>query len=307
MIDAARDGRLKAMWAIGYDVFLSTANANETEKSMRNLELMIIQDMFMNETAREFGNVFFPAASSFEKDGTFMNGERRVQRVRKAIEPRGSSRSDWEIVCDLAREMGKGQYFDFRSAEDIWNEVRTVWSGAAGISYDRIAHDGLQWPCVSEDDPGTEVLHGESFANGKSTELRRIKYRPTPESISDEFPLLLNTGRALYHFNAGTMSARTPNLELRPTDLLMLNPVDAEKLLLVRGEWVRLMSRYGEAVLPVEFSASIRQGELFATFHTPEIFLNRITTPYRDRYVQAPEYKVTAVRIEKLTPSNSDA
>lgn len=306
MIDAARDGKLKAMWAIGYDVFLSNANANETEKSMRNLDLVIIQDMFMNETAREFGNVFFPAASSFEKDGTFMNGERRVQRVRKAIEPRGNSKSDWEIVCDLARAMGKGEFFDFHSTEEIWDEVRTVWSGAAGISYDRIAHDGLQWPCVSEDDPGTEVLHADAFSNGKTTPLRRIKYRPTPEMISDEFPLLLTTGRSLYQFNAGTMTARTPNSELRPSDRLMINPTDAEKLLLVKGESVRLTSRYGEAVLPVEVSASISQGELFATFHTPEIFLNRLTTPHRDRYVQSPEYKVTAVRVEKLRPSNSD-
>jgi len=121
MIDAARDGKLKALWAIGYDVFLSNANAHETKRSMSNIELVIIQDLFMNETAREFGHVFFPAASSFEKDGTFMNAERRVQRVRKAIEPIGDSRSDWEIVCDLAREMGQGEFLDFDSAEEIWN------------------------------------------------------------------------------------------------------------------------------------------------------------------------------------------
>lgn len=303
MVDAARDGKLKAMWVIGYDVFLSNANANETEKAMRNLELVIIQDMFMNETAREFGHVFFPAATSFEKDGTFMNGERRVQRVRKAIEPRGNSKSDWEIVCDLARAMGKAEFFDFHSAEEIWDEIRTVWTGAAGITYDRIEQDGLQWPCVDEDDPGTEVLHVDAFNIGTRTELRRIKYRPTPETISDEFPLLLNTGRSLYHFNAGTMTERTPNLELRPTDLLMVNPVDAESLLLSDGESVRLWSRYGEAELPIQITNAVRQGELFTTFHTPEIFLNRVTSPFRDRYVQSPEYKVTAVRIERISGS----
>lgn len=303
MMDAARDGKLKAMWVIGYDIFLSNANANETERAMRNVELVIIQDMFMNETAREFGHVFFPAATSFEKDGTFMNGERRVQRVRKAIEPRGNSKSDWEIVCDLARTMGKGEFFDFHSPEEIWDEIRTVWNGAAGITYDRIKQDGLQWPCFSEDDPGTEILHTDAFGDGTRTELRRIKYRPTAEIVSDEFPLLLNTGRSLYHFNAGTMTERTPNLELRPTDLLMVNPFDAENLLLIDGESVRLSSRYGEAELPIQITNAIRQGELFATFHTPEIFLNRVTSPFRDRYVQSPEYKVTAVRIERISDS----
>ncbi len=300
MIDAARDGKLKAMWAIGYDVFFSNANANETERAMRNIELVVIQDMFMNETAREFGHVFLPAASSFEKDGTFMNGERRVQRVRKTIEPRGNSKSDWEIVRDLATQMGKGKSFDFNSAEEIWNEVRSVWSGAAGITYERLEREGIQWPCVNEDDRGTEVLHAESFSNGKSTALRRIKYRPTPEVISEEFPFLLTTGRTLYQFNAGTMTARTANIDMRPTDLLVVNPVDAKHLLLNDGEYVRVTSSYGKAILPIQIASSMRQGELFATFHDPQIFLNRITSPYRDRYVQSPEYKVTAVRIEKV-------
>ena len=266
MIDAARDGKLKALWAIGYDVFLSNANAHETKRSMSNIELVIIQDLFMNETAREFGHVFFPAASSFEKDGTFMNAERRVQRVRKAIEPIGEARSDWEIVCDLAREMGRGEFFDFQSAEEIWNEIRQVWPGASGISYERIKQDGLQWPCTSEDDPGTTVLHSDSFNVGKQAALRRIKYRPTPEILSEEFPYLLTTGRSLYQFNAATMSARTKNLELRPSDLLQINPADATELQLSDGENVKLKSRYGEAVLPVEITPIMTKGELFSTF-----------------------------------------
>jgi formate dehydrogenase major subunit len=302
MLDAARDGKLKALWAIGYDVFLSSANANQTEPAMRSIDLVIIQDMFMNETAREFGDVFFPAASSFEKDGTFMNGERRVQRVRKVIEPRGNSRSDWEIICDLARAMGKGRFFDFHSAEEIWNEVRAVWKSSAGITYDRTEMEGLLWPCLSEDDPGTEVLHVDAFENGTRTELRRIKYRPTPEAVTAEFPFLLNTGRSLYHFNAGTMTLRTENSALRPSDLLLMNPIDAQELRLTTGESVRLVSCYGEAVLPLEVSGAVSKGELFTTFHNPEIFLNRVTSSNRDRYTQAPEYKVTAVRVESLEP-----
>jgi formate dehydrogenase major subunit len=300
MIDAAESGKLRALWTIGYDLFLSSPNANETEGALRSIELVIIQDMFMNETAREFGHVFLPAASSFEKDGTFMNGERRVQRVRKALEPRGNSRSDWEIICDLAGAMGKSRYFDFKSAEEIWDEVRAVWKGAAGITYDRIERAGLQWPCLSEEDPGTETLHIESFATSDRTSLRRIKYRPTKETVSAEFPFLLTTGRTLYQFNAGTMTSRTPNLELRPTDLLLMNPSDAQTLQLTTGESVRVASRYGEAILPLQVSTIVKKGELFSTFHTPEIFLNRVTSSYRDRYTQAPEYKVAAVRVERL-------
>ena len=302
MMDAARNGTLKALWTIGYDVFLTNPNANKTAAAMRSLELVIIQDMFLSETAREFGHVFFPAASSFEKDGTFMNAERRVQRVRKVIEPRGKTRSDWVIICGLAKAMGKGEFFDFHSAEEIWNEVRSVWKAGAGITYKRIERDGLQWPCFSENDPGTEILHIDAFGKGEGTGLRRIIYQPTPEIISEEFPFLLMTGRSLYQFNAGTMTSRTLNTDLRPRDLLLINPLDAEKLLLNSGESVRLVSHYGEAVLPLELSTTISEGELFTTFHTPEIFLNRVTSSNRDRHVDSPEYKVTAVRIEKLKP-----
>ena len=300
MMDAAAEGKLKALWVIGYDVLLSNANAAETERAFEKMDFVIVQDLFMNETAARYGNVFLPAASSYEKDGTFMNAERRVQRIRKFLEPRGNSRSDWEIVCDVARAMGFGQHFDFKSAEDIWNEVRQVWPAGSGISYKRIEEHGLQWPCFDEGDPGQEVLHAESFSNGKRASLRRIKYRATPETISEEFPFLLTTGRTLYHFNAGTMTMRTPNLNLRPTDLLMISPADSETLGLRDGETVRIRSRHGEAALPIEISGRVKIGELFATFHDPAIFLNYATGNVRDRFTQAPEYKVTAVAVEKL-------
>lgn len=300
MTDAAKAGKLKGLWAIGYDVFLSNANAKETAKSYENLELCIVQDMFMNETARQFGHVFFPAASSFEKDGTFMNAERRVQRVRKAIQPRGHSRSDWEIICALAGAMGKGDLFSFESPEDIWNEIRAVWPGGRGITYQRIEKSGLQWHCPDETHPGTEVLHAETFAGSRTAALRRIKYRPTREAVSEDFPLLMTTGRTLTQFNAGTMTMRTPNVELRPTDFLTISPADAEKLALKNGERVKLISSYGEAVMPVEISRQMNTGQVFATFHDPKVFLNYATSGHRDRFTQAPEFKVTAVRIEKI-------
>lgn len=300
MIDAARDGKLKALWTIGYDVFLSNANAHETAKAFANMDLVIIQDFFMNETAKRFGHVFFPAVTSFEKDGTFMNGERRVQRIRGAVKPRGNSRSDWEIICDLASAMGFEKDFAFTSAEEIWNEVRAVWPPGYGITYDRIEKAGLQWPCPEIDHPGTEVLHGESFSNGVKAALRRIKFRPTKEVVTEDFPFLLTTGRVLEQFNAGTMTMRTPNRELRPTDLLMISKADSARLSITDGERVVLKSNYGEAVLPAQVSDRVKCGELFASFHDPKVFLNYATGPTRDRFTQAPEFKVTAVRVEKL-------
>lgn len=300
MMDSASDGDFKALWSIGYDIYLTNADAHETERALRAMELVIVQDMFLNETAREFAHVFLPAASSFEKDGTFMNGERRVQRIRRAVTPRGNSKSDWEIICELAAAMDKGEYFDFHSPEEIWNEIRAVWKASYGITYERLEDHGLQWNCFSESDAGTEVLHKDSFPLGKRAALKRIAFAPTEEIVSAEFPFLLTTGRTLFHFNAGTMTQRTNNAKLRPSDLLEMNPFDAERLSFKNGEIVNLQSRYGEAKIPVHINAKVKKGELYATFHNPEIFLNKLTGTHRDRLVKTPEYKVTAVRIDKI-------
>ncbi len=300
MMDAAEAGQFKALWAIGYDVLLTNANAASTRRALAAMDLIIVQDMFMNETAKEYGHVFLPAASAFEKDGTFMNGERRVQRVRKVIEPPGNTKPDWEIVCALGRAMNHGNLFNFDSTEAIWNEIRRVWPAGSGISYKRMDDGGLQWPCPSEDHPGTTILHQESFPMGQRATLHRIPYLPTEEVIDNDFPFLLTTGRTLYQFNAGTMTMRTRNKELRPADFLDISPQDAGGLMLREGETVTLLSRYGAARLPVRINNSVKPGELFTTFHTPEVFLNNLTSPYRDRHVLAPEYKVTAVRLEKI-------
>jgi formate dehydrogenase major subunit len=296
MMDGAAAGKLKALWAIGYDILLTNANAKSTEQALRSLDLLIVQDMFMNETAH-FASVFLPACSSFERDGTFMNAERRIQGVRKVINSIGQSKSDWEIMCAIARALGQGGSFHYSSAEEIWNEVRSVWPAGRGITYERLEKQGLQWPCLNEADSGLEVLHSETFGHGKTTALRRIPYRPTKEVTDEEFPFLLNTGRTLYQFNAGTMTRRTANLELLPTDYLDIAPKDAAALQLKSGERVRVRSRYGEAIMPLRISSMVRPGELFATFHAAEIFLNNVTSPHRDRYVKTPEYKVTAVSL----------
>jgi formate dehydrogenase major subunit len=298
MMDAAAQGKLKALWAIGYDIALTNADATATERALSSLDFLIVQDLFLNETARQFGSVFLPAASSFEKDGTFMNAERRIQRVRKAIGPVGESKPDWEIICAIAKAMGKGEFFYYNSVADVWIEVRAVWPAGRGISYQRLDHGGLQWPCPGEDHRGTEVMHGDSFPVGPKAALRRVTYLPTEETVNEEFPFVLMTGRTLHQFNAGTMTMRTPNEKLRPTDLLEISAADAERLQLHNGQQVQLCSRYGKATLPIRISSTVQRGELFATFHTAKVFLNHVTSPHRDRYVKSPEYKVTAVRIE---------
>ena len=299
MLDAAEGGQFEALWAIGYDIFLTNADAHATRRALQRLELVIVQDMFMNETAKEFGSVFLPAASSFEKTGTFMNAERRIQRVRKAIEPVGDSKPDWEIICDLARAVGKGKLFSFRSPEEIWNEIRSVWKAGAGISYERLEGGGLQWPCPAEDHPGTQILHKTAFPIGRQAALRLVEYRVPEEPVDDEYPFILNTGRTLYQFNAGTMTARTPNALLCHGDFLDISTQDARRLELSESECVRVRSRYGEAVLPIRITDSVAPGEIFATFHTPDVFLNYLTGPHRDKFVHTPEYKLTAVRIER--------
>ena len=305
MMDGAAAGRLKGLWVIGYDVFLTNPNTSETARALQSLDLLIVQDLFLTETAREFGSVFLPACSAFEKDGTFMNAERRIQRVRAALRPAGESRPDWQIVAEVARAMG-ARGFAFSGPEEIWDEVRGLCPGARGMTYARLEAGGLQWPCPEEDHPGTPILHREVFASGSRATLRRVEYHATPEQISDSYPYLLITGRSLYQFNAGTMTGRTRNNELRPADVLDISPTDALELDVRDGERVRVLSRYGTAVLPARINGTVAAGQLFATFHTAEVFLNALTSPHRDSIVGTPEYKVTAVQIERLAGQRSD-
>jgi formate dehydrogenase major subunit len=297
MMDAALAGRLKALWAIGYDVALTNPNATETLRALRTLELVIVQDMFLTETARECATVFLPACSSFEKEGTFMNAERRIQRVRAALRPVGGSKPDWQIISEIARAMG-GRGFTFANPEDIWNEVRTLCGGARGMNYARLDERGLQWPCPTEQHSGTPILHRDTFAQGPRAELRTVEYRESPELVTPVYPFTLITGRSLYQFNAGTMTGRTLNTELRPSDVLDMASADAARLGLGDGQSVRVASRYGAATLPVCISAALTPGQLFATFQTPGSLLNAVTGPNRDARVGTPEYKVTAVQVE---------
>ncbi|MDC7690433.1 formate dehydrogenase subunit alpha [Vogesella indigofera] len=300
MMDAARDGRLKALWAIGYDIYLTLANEAATATALAQMELVIVQDLFLNETARRFGHVFLPAASFLEKDGTFMNADRRVQHIRQVVPPPGDALPDWQIICRLAAAMGQPAGFDFADPQAIWNEIRALWPAGAGLSYARLAQESLHWPCPDEQHPGTPVLHSTQFATSQTATLACIPFLPSSEQPDEDYPLLLVTGRVLTHFNAGTMSYRGRNALLRPSDTLDMVPADAARLGLQQGERVLLHSRYGSAVLPLNISEAQQPGQLFASFHRPDLLLNRLTSAVRDRLVHSPEYKLTAVRVEKL-------
>jgi formate dehydrogenase major subunit len=299
MVDAASQERLGALYAIGYDVLLTNPDAARTRDALSRLELLVVQDLFMNETARDLATVFLPCASAFEKDGTFMNAERRIQRVRRVIAPPGEARTDWEIVCALATAMDCAGAFSFESAEQIWNEIRSVWPAGAGISYPRLDRGGIQWPCPSDDHPGTAFLHAGRFVGGDRATLRPVEYRPSSEATSDGYPLRLITGRKLYQFNAATMTGRTPNLELQPTDALDVSPQDAAAYGLSSGDRALVRSRHGQATLTVQVAEQVSPGEVFATFHGSDTFVNRVTGHGRDPMTHTPEYKVTAVQLTK--------
>jgi formate dehydrogenase major subunit len=302
MLDAANAGALHALWVVGWDILQTQPNTTATEQALARLDMLVVQDLFLNETARRYATIFLPTCSTFEKDGTFMNGERRVQRVRQVIEPLGHARPDWEIVGAVAHAMGHGHQFDFTHPEQIWDEIRRVWPAGAGMSYSRLEPPGgLQWPCPTDDHPGTTLLHETAFAAlGPTTSLHQITYRPSPEQADPDYPFLLITGRALDQFNAGTMTRRSLTNQFRTTDTLDISAADAARLEVHAGETVRVTSRYGTTTLPARVSAQVNPGHLFATFSDPHTELNRLTGPHRDPTTNTPEYKRTMVRVQRL-------
>ena len=300
MLDAAGEGRMKALLVIGYDILLSHPNAQETAENLNGLDDLIVVDLFLTETAQAFGTVFLPAASPFEKEGTFMNGERRIQRVRQVLPPKGGSRTDLAILCDLAEHLGVGAQFRYPDAAAVWDEARRTWPAIAGISHARLDHEGgLQWPCPTEDHPGTPVLHRDGFTGGGRATFRPLAWIPSEEVVSPDYPFLLNTGRSLFHFNAATMTGRTRNLELQADDRIDVHPDDATELGVVAGDALRVRSRHGAFTLGVRLSPEVRRGQPFATFHSVGAFVNRATGRGRDHSTGTPEYKVTAVSLRK--------
>ena len=297
MFNAIDEGKIKAMYLMGENPVLSDPDAKHIEESLKKLDFFVVQDMFLTETA-QFADVVLPATSFAEKDGTFTNTERRVQRVRKVIDPVGDSRPDWQIICELGKRMG-GKGFDFTSPQEISEEIARLTPSYAGITYERIEDEGLQWPCPTADHKGTKFLHAGNFTRGRG-KLMPLEYKPPVEVPDDEYPLILTTGRSLYHFHTGTMTRKSAGLnELRPGELVELNPGDAKALGVKDGDMVQVSSRRGMVCAKAHITEDSPPGVIFMTFHFSESVTNLITNPAFDPVAKIPELKVAAVKVEK--------
>lgn len=295
---AAHRKEIKTLYLVGENPALSDPDLQHVWEALARLEFFVVQDIFLSETAK-FAHVVLPAASFAEKDGTFTNTERRVQRVRKAIEPIGDSKPDWWIVCQVAKKLGaKG--FDYGQPSDIMEEIRKLTPSYGGISYERLENTGLQWPCPFEDHPGTCILHTNMFVRGKGRFIP-LKYTPPSEMPDEDYPLILSTGRSLYHFHTGTMTRRVTGLNIiEPEAAVEMNPEDASRLGIAQGDRVKVSSRRGEVTVKAKVTDAFPPGVVFMTFHFAESAANIITNPKLDPVSKIPELKVAAVRVEKL-------
>jgi len=298
IFDAAYNKKIKALYIIGENPLLSEPDITHAREALEKLEFLVVQDIFPSETA-ELADVVLAGASFAEKDGTFTNTERRVQRVRKAIEPVGDSKPDWWITCQLGKRMGKrlGKGFDFKHPSDIMDEIASLTPSYAGISYKRLEKGGLQWPCPTKDHPGTPILHSQQFTRGKGRFLP-LEYKPPMELPDRKYPLVLTTGRSLYHFHTGTMTRKVEGLNILKGEGIEINPHDAKALGVKDGETVKVISRRGEVKARARVTEASPVGVVFMTFHFAESPANMLTNPAVDPVAKIPEYKVCAVRIE---------
>ena len=296
MFDAAIAGDLKALWIMGEDVVQSDPNTRHVQQAMDALDLLVVQDLFLSETAK-MADVVFPASSFLEKNGTFTNGERRIQRVQNAIDPLEGTKPDGQIICDIMNRMGFKQP-GYDPAIQL-EEIAKVVPFFAGVAWDTLGDDGKQWPVLA-DGTDTRIIHVDGFKRGKG----RFHYFDWKESrelveYAETYPFILTTGRLLEHYNSGTMTRRTSNETIVSEDVLLIHPADAESRSISSGDLIKLSSARGEAEMKARVSEKVKPGVLYTTFHFPEIMVNTITGDACDEESLCPEYKVVAVNIEK--------
>lgn len=297
MLDAARDGSFRALYIQGEDILQSDPNIHHVAAGLKAMELVIVHDLFLNETAG-YAHVFLPGSTFLEKDGTFTNAERRIQRVRKVMEP-ANGLADWEVTQRLAQAMGLA--WNYQHPAEIMAEIARLTPSFAGVSYDRLEEAGsLQWPVNAAAPDGSPVMHVDGFVRGKGRFVV-TDYVPTDEKTGPRYPLLLTTGRILSQYNVGTQTRRTANTVWHQEDLLEIHPTDAENRGIKSGDWVRLASRTGETTLRAAVTERVAPGVVYTTFHHPATQANVVTTDYSDWATNCPEYKVTAVQV---LPSN---
>ncbi len=298
MFDAIEQGKIKALYLIGENPVLSDPDAGHIKKALAKLDFFVAQDIFLTETA-QLAHVILPGASFAEKDGTFTNTERRVQRVRKVIEPVGNCRADWLITCQIAQKMDANG-FDFENPSQIMDEISAVTPSYGGISYARIENGGLQWPCPTSDHPGTPILHTQQFARGKG-KFMPLEYKPPAELPDEEYPLVLTTGRRLFHYHTGTMTRKVKGLNaFMDEEKVEINPEDAANLCIEDSDTIKITSRRGEITAKAKVTADSPPGVIFMTFHFAESPSNVLTNTALDPLSKIPELKVCAVRVEKL-------
>ena len=300
IIQAAYDGSIKGMFIMGENAMISDPNLNHTEEALKKLEFLVVQDIFHTETTR-LADVVLPASSWAEKEGTFVNSDRRVLRVRKAVDCPGDARVDWKIIHELAGRMGKPMP-EYRNESEIFDEIAKVTPIMAGISHSRLEQGSIQWPCPDKDHPGTPTLYLDKFntptGRGK---LFPVEYIPQSEKVDGEYPLMLNSGRLLYHYHTSTMSRRTKVLRNFVDEAyIQLNPCDARKYDLTNGSIVKIESRRGELETKVRISEEVLEGEVFMPWHFTESQVNRLTRDELDPYSRIAPFKLSAIRIKKI-------
>jgi formate dehydrogenase alpha subunit len=294
MMNAAAAGDLKAMYIMGENPVLTDPNQHHTIKALEKLEFLVVQDIFMTETARH-AHVVLPAACSFEKEGTYSNTERRVQRVRRAVSPPGEARDDLSIIKDLSKALGYPM--DYQLPEQVLEEFGRLWPALGGITYDRIKSRGIAWPCPTKDHPGTEFLYKDGFPKGK-VPFSPVPYNPPAEACCGNFPFVLTTGRNLFQYHSGTMTRRVEPIEKHAGEAYVeLNPADGIKLGIVNGDMVIVRSRRGEVEIKVRISKRVSEGTVFIPMHYREAAANVLTNDALAPDVLIPEFKVCAVKI----------
>ena len=299
MVEAIGQGTIKALYVIGENPKLSDPDWNHFNEALKNLDLLIVQDLFLSETA-QVAHVVLPAASSAEKDGTFTNSERRCMRINKAIEPVGEALPDWQIVCRLSNAMGYDM--NYNSPEEIFDEIAEMTpKHYGGMTYDRLGIDGLAWPCPDKDHPGTPFLHKDRFARGKG-KFHALPYKPPAESPDEEFPFFLTTGRMFAHFHTGTMTRISPHLDMEQQNgYVDINPSDAQELGVNEGDILLLSSRRGEMEAQARLTDMVKPGTLFLPIHFGESPTNVLTNAEAfDPLAKIPEFKVSAVNVRKI-------
>jgi formate dehydrogenase alpha subunit len=293
MMSARPEGGVKAMYIMGENPIITDPDMRHTRQSLTNLEFLVVQDIFPTETA-VIADVILPAAAYAEKDGTFTNTERRVQRGRKAVEPPGEAKPDWEIITLLAEKMG--HRFGYKNPEQIMEEIASLTPIYGGIHYDRLNGYGLQWPCTDRNHPGTPILHQDKFNRGLG-KFHAVEYKPPAESVSSGFPLILTTGRILEHYHTGSMTRRSEVLDkLCPNGTIDIHPEDALKLGIVDGDIVAIASERGKIEAPVRITDETAPGLAFMAFHWSELPVNVVTSTASDPSAKIPEFKVSAVK-----------